>query len=68
MFEKKFNCGKVIFVSEHLVGFDGGHPSNVDYYRHDLPEHDCADDCGQCTFDDDKIADVYHGDFCQDCK
>ena len=58
-FEKKYKCGKTVFVDAHLVGFVGEHPSNVDYYREER-----GYDCGS---DDEKVADQYHANFCREC-
>jgi len=56
MFEKKYPCEKIVFVNEHLVGFTGQSPSNVDYYYDDGPGYSCQSE--------DDVADVYHEQFC----
>ena len=59
MFEKEFNCGKTVFVSEHNVGFAGGHPSGVDYYYSDAGGYGCQSE--------EDVALLYHENFC-DCS
>ena len=54
-YTKTYDDGKTVFVTAHLVGFEGGHPSNVDYYR---------DERGYgCGNDDECVADQYHANF-----
>jgi len=54
-FQKIYSDGLTVYVTDHMVGFVGGHPSNVDYYRESR-----GYDCGS---DNEKVADQYHANF-----
>jgi hypothetical protein len=56
----EYECGKVVKVTRDIVGFEGGHPSNVDYYREGRGYG--------CGANDECVADQYHKNFCDDCK
>ena len=59
IYRKTFRCGKTVFVTAYLVGFVGGHPSGVDYYRE---KRGYA--CGFGEGSDEKVTDQYHKNFC----
>ena len=55
MYTKAFPCGTKVIVSEYLVSFEDGHPSNVDYYY--------AEDGYNCA-SEEEVADQYHENHC----